>query len=132
MFLHGNYIGSEGAAAIGEALKLNGSLTSLDISLNSLSNNGAVAIAKGLKLNGSLTSLDVGGNSIGKEAALEFVSIFKEKQMTSVGLAGCSLGADGAKVVAEYVQFSGSLKEVRSASAHTRPSDLTARCVTHS
>ena len=52
--------------------------------------------------------------------------------MTSVGLAWCDIDADGAKVVAEYVQCSGSLKEVRSASAHTRPSDLTACCVAHS
>ena len=47
--------------------------------------------------------------ALGKEAALELVSIFREKQMTSVGLGGCSLGADGAKAVAEYLQLSGSL-----------------------
>ena len=60
-------------------------------------------------MNGSLTSLDVGLNSIGKEAALELVSIFREKQMTSVGLAGCNLGADGGKAVADYLQLSSSL-----------------------
>ena len=40
-------------------------------------------------------------------SALELVSVFKEKQMTSVGLAGCSLGAYGANIVAEYVCVSG-------------------------
>ena len=83
-------------------------------------------------MNGSLTSLDVGGNGIGKEAALELVAIFKEKQMTSVGLARCDIDADGAKVVAEYVQCSGSLNKVRSASANALPSELTDCCVTHS
>ena len=34
--LNGNRMGAEGAAAIGEALKVNGSLTSLDVSINGL------------------------------------------------------------------------------------------------
>ena len=56
------------------------------------------------------SQVDVGYNSIGKEQALELISIFKEKdQMTSVGLASCDLGADGAKAVADYVSVSGSL-----------------------
>ena len=61
----------------------------------------------------SLTSLDVGGNNIGKEAALALVSIFKEKdQMQSVSLAGCDLGVDEAKAVADYVSVSGSLTKL--------------------
>ena len=75
--LYRNEIGNEGAAAIGDALKVNGSLTSLNVGYNMIPDDGATAIAEALKLNGSL-------------------------------------------------------KEVRSASAHARPSDLTARCVTHS
>lgn len=85
----------------------------LNLYNNRIGLEGAAAIGEAVKLNGSLTSLDVGYNSISKEVALELVSIFKEKQMTSVGLAWCDLGADGAKVVAEYVQCSGSMKEVR-------------------
>ena len=108
------------------------SLTSLKVRENKIGSEGATAIGEALKLNGSLTSLDVGVNSIGKEAALELVSIFKQKQMTSVGLASCALGDDGAKAVAEYVQCSGSLNKVRSASANALPSELTDRGVTHS
>ena len=143
----------------------------LDLRFNGIGAKGAKALGEALKLNGSLTSLDVGSNKIRKKAALELVKIFSEKQMTSVGLAECDLGAEGAKAVAEYVQLSssltsldlssnrlcgvnvfgegtytaeainaigealkinGSLKEVRSASAHTRPSDLTACCVSRS
>ena len=81
----------------------------LNLGINRIGAEGAAAIGEALKVNGSLTSLNVGDNKIGKEAALELVSIFREKQMTSVGLAGCDLGADGATAVAEYVQLSGSL-----------------------
>ena len=56
-------------------------------------------------MNGSLTSLDVSWNEI---------------------------GAQGAEAIAEALKVNGSLKEVRSASAQTQPSDLTALCVTHS
>ena len=64
-------------------------------------------------VSGSLTAIDVGFNSIGKEAALNLVSIFQEKDlMKSVGLGGCDLGVDGAKAVAEYVRVSASLTSV--------------------
>ena len=107
---------AEGINAIAEALKLNGSLTSLDISSNNLCGldwrgdgtytaEGIMAIAEALKVNGSLTSLNVSHNMI---------------------------GAEGAEAIAEALKCNGSLKEVRSASAHMRPSDLTSRCVTHS
>ena len=62
--LYDNGIGPEGAAAISEALKVNGSLTSLDVSENTIKNEGAVAIGEALKINGSLTSLDVRFNSL--------------------------------------------------------------------
>ena len=63
--------------------------------------------------NASLTSLDVGYNRIGKETALTLISTLKEKdRMKFVGLAGCNLGVDGAKAVADYVSVSASLTTV--------------------
>ena len=59
--LQTNKIGAEGAAAIGEALKVNGSLTSLDVRSNNIGPKGAAAFGEALKVNGSLTSLDVSG-----------------------------------------------------------------------
>ena len=129
-------IGDRGAAAIAEALKVSGSLISIDISYNdigkemalklvetfkekqmtcvclggcSLGADGAKEVAKYVRVSGSLASLDVGFNDIGKEAALELVSIFVEKQMTSIGLANCGLDAEAANIVAQYVRASGSL-----------------------
>ena len=57
--------------------------------------------------------VDVGYNQISGKAALNLISIFKEKdQMVSVGLAGCDLGVDGAKAVADYVSVSASLTKI--------------------
>ena len=95
------------AKSLAAYMAVSGSLTTLHLAKNKLGDEGAKAISAALAVNGSLTSLDVGFNGIGKEAALELVSVFKEKQMTSVGLAGCSLGAYGANIVAEYVCVSG-------------------------
>ena len=95
------------AKSLAAYMAVSGSLTTLHLAKNQLGDEGAKAISAALAVNGSLTSLDVGFNGVGKEAALELVSVFKEKQMTSVGLAGCSLGAYGANIVAEYVCVSG-------------------------
>ena len=89
-----------------------GSLTILsDLNLGGcgIGIKGGAVIAEALRVSSSLTSLDVSHTRIGKKVALELVSIFKEKQMTSVGLGGCDLGPDGGKVVAEYVSVSSSL-----------------------
>ena len=82
-------------------------LESLDLSYNKIGVAGGKALAASVAVCGSLTSINLRSNEIGKEAALSLVSIFKEKdQMKSVGLAGCDLGADGAKAVADYVSGS--------------------------
>ena len=77
---------------------------------------GIIAIADALRVSEALTSIDVGVNNIGKEAALGLVAIFKEKdRMTSVGLAECDLGAEGAVAVADYVRVSEALTEIKCA-----------------
>ena len=52
--------------------------------------------------------------------------------LTTLNLAYTQLGAGGAVLLAEGLKLNGSLKEVRSPSAHTLPSGLTGRCVAHS
>lgn len=47
----------EGITAIANALKVTGSLTSLNLEINRLGAEGANAIAEGLKDNGSLTEV---------------------------------------------------------------------------
>lgn len=54
-----NGFGNEGAAAFGEALRLNGSLAYVDISANNISNEGISKISRGLEINDSIKVLKV-------------------------------------------------------------------------
>jgi internalin A len=74
--LSSNSIGEEGAKAIAQSLT---SLTSLDLSNNSIGDEGAKAIAQSLT---SLTSLDLSNNSIGEEGAKAILDTWsKEERM---------------------------------------------------
>ena len=115
-----NRIGAEGAAAIGEALKVNRSLTSLDTRSDNISGAAAQQLAEAAL--GS--ALEVFGEVPVKQ--------LRADTLTQLDLARKELGPAEAIVLAKLVSVSGSLKEVRSASAHTRPSQLTACCVTNS
>ena len=57
IYLNDNKIGDEGAKAIGEALKVNTSLTEIDLGHNKIGTEGAKAIGEALKVNTSLTEL---------------------------------------------------------------------------
>jgi hypothetical protein len=59
-------MGNKGATAIAEALKVNLSLTTLQLDRNEIGNEGASAIAE-VKVNSSLGTLYLGFNNIGKE-----------------------------------------------------------------
>jgi len=177
--LAGNKLGAEGANFIAEALRVNGSLTSLNVSYNKLGPEGVKELAAGLAVSGSLTvctllkndlnmeaasslaglgkeknislsgitrdqteanyahwslqpadavllaadlsnevvsasltSIDVGYNQIAQAAALELLAIMKGKKMVSIGMAGCNLGPEGAKEMAELVSVSASLTSI--------------------
>ncbi|CAF0985180.1 unnamed protein product [Didymodactylos carnosus] len=62
-----NCIWEEGAKAIAEALKINSTLTSVDMGYSSTSEEGAKALEEGLKMNLTLTSLAIGIHTISKE-----------------------------------------------------------------
>ena len=59
MDLSYNVIGDDGAAALGESLKYNKSLTTLNSSNNEIGDDGAAALGECLKYNKSLTTLDL-------------------------------------------------------------------------
>ena len=56
--LHSNGIGIEGAAAMGKALEVNASLIYLNLHKNAIGDEGATAIGKALAVNTSLTNLE--------------------------------------------------------------------------
>lgn len=73
--------------------------------------------------------MNIGYNEIGKAQALNLVSIFKQKdQMKSVGFAGCDLGVDGAKAVADYVSVSAVLTELNICDNSINAEGVTAIC----
>ena len=57
--LDDNGLGAEGGKAIGDALRINTSLTSLSLSDTKLDEKGVFAIAESLPFNASLTKLDL-------------------------------------------------------------------------
>ena len=68
-FGRGTYT-AEGIKAVADALRVSGSLTSLNLKYNDVGAEGAKAIADALRDNGSLTSLDLEDNGIGQEPRL--------------------------------------------------------------
>ena len=59
MILYENKIGDEGGKAIGEALKVNTSLTVIDLDRNKIGVEGGKAIGEALKVNTLLTKITI-------------------------------------------------------------------------
>jgi hypothetical protein len=67
--LGNDLISDAGAASLAEALKVNTALKELNISANSILDVGGASLAKALTVNTTLTKLDLGSNSIGDAGA---------------------------------------------------------------
>ena len=99
--LFNNYIGNEGAVAIAEALKVNSTLTSINLCASDIGNDGAVAIAEALKVNSTLTSIALSENDIGMEGA---VAIAKALRFNPT-LSYLNLGTEFASLCTEALIF---------------------------
>lgn len=62
-----NQIGASGAQALSDALEINTTLTKLDLSDNDISASGTQFLSKALEINASLTSLNLCHNKIGEQ-----------------------------------------------------------------
>ncbi|KAG0041341.1 hypothetical protein BGZ90_009916, partial [Linnemannia elongata] len=60
-----NSIGPNGAQVLTEALKTNSTLAALKLPYNSIGDNGAQTLSEALKTSSALTTLHLGNNSIG-------------------------------------------------------------------
>ncbi|KAF8962805.1 hypothetical protein BGZ46_001104, partial [Entomortierella lignicola] len=95
--LRGNSVGKEGAAALSGALKANTTLTTLDLSENSIEDDGALGLSGALKTNTTLTTLNLKFNSIGNEGALALSGALKTNTtLTILDLSDNSVGKEGA------------------------------------
>jgi len=131
-----NSIGKKGAKEIANLLKINSTLTLINlgnllhhtIDGNSLGNEGAKEIAKALRDNYTLTTLSlckalrvsIGGNRITAEAAKEFETAIRENQTLSVLNLGIirfileenNLGEEGAKGIMEASKDKHTIKRI--------------------
>ena len=105
-----NSIDVKGASSLSEALRVNTSLTSLRLGENSIGSEGANFLSEALRANTSLTSLDLGQNFICAEGA-NFLSeaLRVNTSLTSLDLAGNSIHAEGAHSLSEVLKVNTSL-----------------------
>ena len=54
-----NRLGEQGGIAISEALKVNTSITNIDLSRNYIGEQGGIAISEALKVNSFITNIDL-------------------------------------------------------------------------
>ncbi|KJE97551.1 hypothetical protein CAOG_09082 [Capsaspora owczarzaki ATCC 30864] len=103
--LDGNRIGNAGAQAIAVALKVNTTLTQLDLWSNQIGDEGAQAIAEALRANTTLTWLKLSYNQIGDAGAQAIAEALKvDKRMTLLFLHYNCIGIFGSQAIDKACQ----------------------------
>ena len=75
--LRANRIGDQVATGLAEALKENSTLTKLNLCFNDIGHQGATGLAKALKVNSKLAELNLDGNDIGDQSATGLAEALK-------------------------------------------------------
>ena len=105
-----NSIGDEGATSLSQALALNTSLTTLTLSQNSIGAEGATTLSEALAVKTSLTTLHLSWNSIGAEGATSlFQALAVNTSLTTLTLSHNSIGAEGATSFSQALALNTSL-----------------------
>ena len=105
-----NSIHAEEAHSLSEALRVNTSLTSLDLSWNAIGDEGAHCLSEAIRVNTSLTSLNLFQNSIGDKGAHSVSEALRvNTSLTSLKLSSNSIGNKGAHSVSETLRVNTSL-----------------------
>jgi NLR family CARD domain-containing protein 3 len=111
-----NRLGEEGTKAICKALEQNTTLKELDISHSEIGGSaGAKDVAKMVGVNGGLTALNLSSNSLkdeGVNAVCEAIQSNKETKLASLNFSYNSIGPVGANAVAAMVAVTGSLTKI--------------------
>src|SRR6202042_1944373 len=90
----------EGTKAIADALRLNNTITNIDLTVNKIGDESAKAIADALKVNNTITDIDLFGNQIGDEGAKAIADALKVNDtITVIGLFSNQIGDDGEKAI---------------------------------
>ena len=108
--LSGNSIGAEGATSLSQALAVNTSLTTLNLSRNSIGAEGATTLSQALAVNTSLTTLDLSDNSIRSEGATSLSqALAVNTSLTTLNLSRNSIGTEGATSLSQALTLNTSL-----------------------
>ncbi|KJE93094.1 hypothetical protein CAOG_003935 [Capsaspora owczarzaki ATCC 30864] len=98
-------IGDDGAEAIAEALKVNTTMSELDLGKNQIGVAGAQSIAEALKVNTTLTTLYLDRNQIGDAGAEAIAEALKVNTTVNVlDLRLCHIGYAGVLALAEALK----------------------------
>ena len=91
-------VGESDAAALGEVLRVNGALTSLDLSDSSIGAAGVAALGEALRMNNTLTSLDLSNFGLGDDGVDALVEWLHDSTgaLTQLNLCCNGFGAMGA------------------------------------
>ncbi|KAL0239612.1 hypothetical protein GEMRC1_009720 [Eukaryota sp. GEM-RC1] len=108
-----NSIEDEDAKSLAEALKVNTTVLSIDLSWNNIEVEGAKAVAEALKINTTVSSFNLSGNSIGAEGAGALAEALKvNSTITSLDLSANRIEAEGARAVAEMLKVNTTITRV--------------------
>ncbi|XP_004348395.2 pelle/IL-1 receptor associated Kinase [Capsaspora owczarzaki ATCC 30864] len=95
----------DGAQAIAEALKVNTALTQLDLHNNQIGDAGAQAIAEALKVNTALIQLDLSRNLVGDAGALSISEALRANStLQNLNLGSNQIGDAGARSISEALR----------------------------
>ncbi|KAL9965588.1 hypothetical protein ACROYT_G029409 [Oculina patagonica] len=95
---------------LAEALKVNATVTSLDLSFNNVSDQGAASLAEALKGNITLTRLDLSDNNIYDDGAADLAEALKANtNLTRLDLTDNRIGDHGATCLAEALKLNTAL-----------------------
>ena len=108
--LPGNGICDAGATSIAEAIKVNKTLANLNLSGNGISDAGATSIAEAIKVNKTLADLNLSGNGISDAGATSIAEAIKvNKTLTDLDLSGNGVSDAGATSIAEAIKVNKTL-----------------------
>jgi Leucine Rich repeat len=101
--LSGQHMGDKGAKALAEVLKVNKSITEINIGENQIGDEGARALADAIKVNRTLTKINLWGNRIGDSgaAALADPILLSNRSIIEINLKYNKIGFEGAKALSE-------------------------------
>ncbi|OHE72562.1 MAG: hypothetical protein A2007_06040 [Verrucomicrobia bacterium GWC2_42_7] len=105
--------GDLGARALADALKINTSLTELNLTANGIGGVGARALADALKTNTSLTKLNLTGNKIGDVGAGALADVLRTNStLIELNLSDNKISFYGASLIGEALDHNTSLTKL--------------------